>query len=59
MTDAQLAQFLLDGSPPAIRESGQVMPSGARRALVEAGAEPFPAADDVPPDWTLIDPQLA
>jgi hypothetical protein len=39
-----------------------VMPSGARRALFDAGAEavsagdePFPAADDVPPDWTLID----
>lgn len=38
-----------------------VMPSGARRALVDAGAEPFRAtdgvpADDVPADWTLIDP---
>ena len=32
-----------------------VMPSGARRALVEAGAEPFAAIDDVPEDWTLID----
>ena len=32
-----------------------VMPSGARRALVEAGAEPF-RPDDVPADWTLIDP---
>ena len=32
-----------------------VMPSGARRALVETGADPFPAADDVPADWTLID----
>jgi hypothetical protein len=32
-----------------------VMPSGTRRALVETGAEPFPASDDVPADWTLID----
>src|SRR5215207_6621283 len=34
-----------------------VMPSGARRALVEAGAEPLSARDDVPADWQLIDPQ--
>ena len=33
-----------------------VMPSGARRALSEAGAEPLPVTDDVPADWTLIDP---
>jgi hypothetical protein len=33
-----------------------VMPSGARRALVEAGAEPFSARDDVPADWQLIEP---
>lgn len=33
-----------------------VMPSGARRALVDAGAEPVPVRDDVPADWTLIDP---
>ena len=32
-----------------------MMPSGARRALVEAGAEPFPGANDVPSDWTPID----
>lgn len=32
-----------------------VMPSGARRALLDAGAEPFAIADDVPADWTLID----
>ena len=32
-----------------------VMPSAARRALVEAGAEPVPATDDVPADWTRID----
>src|SRR5215217_1579060 len=32
-----------------------VMPSGARRALVEAGAEASPATDDVPADWTRID----
>ena len=34
-----------------------VMPSGARRALVEAGAEPVTARDDVPADWQLIDPK--
>ena len=34
-----------------------VMPSGARRALVEAGAEPVSARDDVPADWQLIDPK--
>ncbi len=34
-----------------------VLPPGARRAMVEEGAEPVPAtADDVPPDWTLIVP---
>jgi hypothetical protein len=33
-----------------------VMPSGARRTLVEAGAEPFSARDDVPADWQLIEP---
>ena len=32
-----------------------VMPSGARRALVESGAEPLSASADVPEDWTLID----
>ena len=32
-----------------------VMPSGARRALLEAGAEPAAATDEVPADWTLID----
>jgi hypothetical protein len=32
-----------------------VMPSGARRALVEAAAEPILGAPgDVPPDWELI-----
>ena len=32
-----------------------VMPSGARRALVDAAAEPLRGAlDDVPPDWELI-----
>ena len=34
-----------------------VMPLGARRALVEAGAEPVSARDDVPADWQLIDPK--
>lgn len=33
-----------------------VMPSAARRALVDAGAEPLPEMDDVPSDWTLIEP---
>jgi len=33
-----------------------VMPSGARRALTEAGAEPVPGAPrDIPPDWELVD----
>ena len=32
-----------------------VMPSGARRALAEAHAEPVPAtSDDVPADWELV-----
>ena len=33
-----------------------VMPSGARRALVGAGAAAVSARDDVPADWVLIDP---
>jgi len=33
-----------------------VMPSGARRALAETGAEPvLDAPGDVPPDWELVD----
>lgn len=33
-----------------------VMPSGARRALAEAGAEPVSVAPgDVPPDWELVE----
>ena len=33
-----------------------VMPSGARRALAEAGAEPvLGTSGDVPPDWELVD----
>ena len=33
-----------------------VMPSGARRALAEAGAEPIAGLpDDVPPDWELVE----
>jgi hypothetical protein len=32
-----------------------VMPSGARRALMEVSAEPIPSAPgDVPSDWELI-----
>jgi hypothetical protein len=31
-----------------------VLPSAARRALVETGAEPVPNDDGVPPDWELI-----
>jgi hypothetical protein len=36
-----------------------VMPSGARRALVDAGAQPVTPPDDVPADWQLIDPPSA
>jgi hypothetical protein len=33
-----------------------LMPSGARRALVDAGAEAVSgAAGDIPPDWELVD----
>jgi hypothetical protein len=33
-----------------------LMPSGARRALVDAGAEAVPgAAGDIPPDWELVE----
>jgi hypothetical protein len=36
-----------------------VMPSGARRALLEAEAEALPVAGEVPDDWVLIDPRTA